>query len=636
MNDIYIIEAIPIARGVENETLTYYSQTKPETGAIIKIPLRRKSVSGLVVRVESTKNLKLEIRSAKFQLKRIEAVSSCRLIQEAAVNAARETAQHFAGSPGTVLNSVIPRAILESTPELQIPKKKNIDRSMTVTPKAVLQENDDDRFVHYRSLIRESFAKNESLFFCVPTAREVNKARNYLSRGIEKYTIAFHGYLSKKEIVSLWKKSLSSEHPILIIGTGIFLTIPRHDLKTIIIEQEHSSAYRTFSRPFFDYRIFAEKYAENIEAKIIFGDSLLRIETLWRSEEEHFTEISPLKFRSLNKVNQYIVDMRKSISKESRTFKIFSEELTEILSKTESEHRHTILFSTRRGLSPTTVCGDCGSIVKCKSCHASVILHRGNLESGGNFFLCHSCGERRSAAEKCVVCGNWKLIPLGIGSELIEDEIKKIFPKLSVSRIDSDTATTQKKAEQIVTKFQNSPSGVLIGTEAMFFTGIKPVDNVCIVSLDALFSIPDFRIHEKIIHFIMSLRDLSLNTFILQTRNPDEAVLRDAYAGHLADFYHREIKMRRHLSYPPFSVLIKITAEGDKDDISKIMETIRTDISPYDLSVFPAFIKTSRNKHALHGIIKVPYGKWVDEKLLRVIKKLPASILICVNPESVL
>jgi len=633
MKNPCLIDVIPVSRNVGAEILSYFAAEPIDEGTIVHVSLRKRTIPALVVGNRPVRDVKSEIRSADFEIKKITSIGGRAVVRKELIEAARRTGRFFVGTTGSILNHCIPQAILESSGDLPETIQESASEKAKL-PKTLLQTDDDDRVAHYKRLIRESFARKESIFFCVPTTRDASRIREEISRGIEEYTFTLHGSLPRKEIVRLWKKALAEPHPILIVATGLFISLPRHDLRCIVLEQEHSSAYRSFSRPYFDLRMLAEQYADAIGARIIFGDSLVRIETLWRADEEHFAELAPVKFRSFNKTEQSIIDMRPYSKEGGKEFSVFSEELMRALTRANEDNYKIILFATRRGLAPSTVCGDCGNLVRCTTCKAPIVLHRSSAGGGGNFFLCHSCGERRDAAEKCAHCDSWKLVPLGIGTERVEEELARLFPTLPRTTIDSSTAPSQAKLNQMVETFLSSPKGVLVGTESLLYANLKQVETVAIVSLDSLFSIPDFRIHEKIVHLILSLRSLAQHNFILQTRNPSEEVLKDAYTGHLADFYRRETSIRERFKYPPFSVLIKVTLQGDKDAIAEQMERLRHDLEPIPFTVFPAFIRTTSGKHALHGLMKIPRKEWVDERIFKILRSLPPDTIVQVNPES--
>jgi primosomal protein N' len=85
-----------------------------------------------------------------------------------------------------------------------------------------------------------------------------------------------------------------------VIATGGFLSLPRHDLETIVVEREASRFYKIMRRPFLDVRQVAETYATKNGMRIFFADNFLRLETLYRHEEGELVEASPFKFRSLS------------------------------------------------------------------------------------------------------------------------------------------------------------------------------------------------------------------------------------------------------------------------------------------------------------------------------------------------
>ena len=50
------------------------------------------------------------------------------------------------------------------------------------------------------------------------------------------------------------------------------------------------------------------------------------------------------------------------------------------------------------------------------------------------------------------------------------------------------------------------------------------VDHVAVVSLDSLFSLPDFRIQEKIMYTMIRLRTQAMRSFMVQTRKAEEKI----------------------------------------------------------------------------------------------------------------
>ncbi len=641
-----ILEVIPIARGINKDTLSYFTGSDIPIGAIIKVPLRKRIVPALVINSKDVGDSKAEIKNSSFPLKKIAKIKYVSLLSKNFVDAAEVTANYYVGHIGSVLNSIIPKTILENIDKIEIPENNiSITNKVTsstgkTTPadKFVIQSNDEDRYAQYKSIIREGFAKNSSVFFCLPTIQDIKKAKNSLHKGIEPYTFVLHSSLSKKEIIETINKILKEKHPLLIIGTGGFLTIPRNDIGTIVLDKENSRSYKTQTRPYLDIRKFAEILAEKINSKIIFGDLLLRTDTIWRQKEGELVELASLKFRSLTTSTQEIIDMRsiqKAVEeKEYKSgFRIISDVLEQKIKSNIENNEHMFIFTGRRGLSPSTVCADCGNVVKCNSCGAHTVLHKSTIE---NFFLCHKCGERRSALEKCSHCGGWRLTTLGIGSELVEEKIREFYPKGNIYRIDADITTTHKRAQDTADKFYNSPQGILIGTEMALLYLTEKIENTAVVSIDSFFSIPDFRINERVLNILLKIRSVTDKNFIIQTRDITQKVFDYAVKGNLVDFYKDEISDREKFNFPPFATLIKISISGSKNEVLESVENIQKMIEPYEIDVFPAFIPQAKGKYGVNGIIKIPHNKWPDKELCEKLKNLPMDVLVNVDPDSLI
>src|SRR3989344_5538344 len=130
----------------------------------------------------------------------------------------------------------------------------------------VIQSQYEERIHHYKSIVREELAKNKSVFLCLPTAADMENIAVELGRGIEKYVFVLSGKMPRKKITEEWKKIVEEKHPVLIIATKSFLSLPRRDFGAIIIDQESSSAYKNQKRPYTDARKATEIISDKIKA----------------------------------------------------------------------------------------------------------------------------------------------------------------------------------------------------------------------------------------------------------------------------------------------------------------------------------------------------------------------------------
>ena len=641
-----ILTVVPISRGISKDHLTYFTKKDISVGSIVSIPLRKKTTYGLVIGSQIASELKSELKSLSYNIRKIENIEARKFLSDEFIKACEKIAEYNAGSVGSVLSALIPKIILEESDKLVFKPEKLGKPQYFETN--LLQSDDEERYATYRALVREEFAKGHSVFFCMPTTEDLLNAKTILEKGIENYTFLLHGNLAKKDTLALWNKVVEEKHPVLIIATGSFLGIPRNDLGTIVLENESSRSYKMQVRPFIDIRTVAEMLAKELNIRLILGDKLLRIETLWEGKEGKYTELSPLKFRSLGRSDSEIVDIRSPENMKKKEFYFISDKLKDLLRKSLVDNEHTFLFCGRKGLYPMTLCSDCGTIVVCKNCNSPVVLYgkrevistrQKATQNKGNLFVCHHCGERRETDELCKHCGGWRLNPFGIGIERVFEEIKNLFPKANVLLMDKEHIKTHTQAVKTRELFYGKPS-IMLGTEMALTYLNQKIENAVVVSLDSYFSIPDFQINEKIFHILITLRDISEKKFLIQTRQESDSLgyklIDYAVRGNLIDFYRDEIEDRRKIGYPPFTTYVKITLEGEKAAVKKSMQETIEFMKPFEMEVFDAWKAGGITKYSMHGLISLLKGKWVDKELLAKLRALPPQYTVRIDPVTLL
>ena len=693
-----IITVIPLTRSKFVDTLTYFTATEVPVGAIVSVPLRSKTIFAIVTESKPGQDMKSDIKNSTYAIRKLGKVNASMFFPASFMESCRLLADYYATSIGAIIDTLISDTLLENASDIAPPLPAQtafISLPTSTDETYAVQGDDTDRVSSWRSLIRQEFARKKSISIYAPTVEDAKSAFASLEKGIEGYIFLLHGGLPKKKIIETWTAVANTEHPIVVVATGSFSLIPRSDIDTVIIERENGRGWISQKQPYMDVRHALETIARRRRQTVYLADSLLRTETLRRVDEHEIAEGSPFKWRSVSTARDILVDMKKSVtasrslsdsvapasqeplqtnlnarsangspgevpaphaailtaastspavssfSPESDTraapapFRIFSPELEELIRLNQEENTHLFILAVRRGHSPTTVCSDCETIVTCRNCSAPVVLHA-SAGTGRNFFMCHKCGERRSANETCITCGSWNLVALGIGIERVQQEIAALFPGADVFRIDADTTKTDKQIKDTMERFRNKPGSILVGTEMAMLHLADKVEHIAVASLDSLFALPDFRIQEKIMYTLIRLRALAARSILVQTRCFDEKIFEWALKGNLSDFHRSTLQERKRFAYPPFSRLIKITIEGKKDDIATSMAAIQKLAEPRELDIFPAFTSTVRNNSVIHGLIKVEPGQWPDVELVAKLRSLPPNVSVKINPESLL
>jgi len=627
---MFVIRVAPITKGVSKEELTYFSGHPFSPGEIVKVPLRNKEVSALVLKREDAKENRAELRNADFSLRKIKNTSSGYICDEAFINASSLTAESIASNTGAILNSLIPKYILdEHTPLSTLPKNGLHKTSHSIE---ILQTNTSDRITHYKNSVRESFVQKQSVFICMPQKEGVEKMYEATHKGLAPYVYMLHSGIGKKKILEYWDEIVSSSHPVVIIATPQFLSIPRSDIATYILEEEQSPSYKMQIKPYLDVRLFIEHLAKERNARLVLGDTILQIETLYRYKEGLISHLHPPKFKYPSGPRTRVVDMstyKNPIGK--KRFELFSDEVRFIIEKKVVEKKENLfLFVGRKGLYPLTVCADCGEYVVCKKCGTPTTVQ--NYHSS-RLFVCNACGTTRPTEERCANCHSWKLQALGIGVDLIYEEIQKMYPNISTFLIDKASTPTPKKARSIWNEFKQKDGSILVGThQALGY--IEEVDNSAIISIDALFSVPDFRMSEKIFSLILSIRSKTRERMVIQIRNADRDLIEYAHKGNIADFYKEEITLRKQFSFPPFTRFIKLTLIAPYTHIEKEVESMKNLFKGLSLELFPALSTSASNKRALNIIIRITKNE--ESVVFPILKTLPPWVRVEVDPLTLL
>lgn len=630
-----LLHVYPISRGIAKDELTYFTSIEAAPGSIVSVPLRSKTIPALIISSEDVSDARAELRQSDFALRKIAARSARALFFPAYVDAILKASEYYAAAPGALFAATIPSTLFKEPLKLSLPEK--ILESKTggvIGEKLIFQGGPTERLEHHKNLVREEFARNRSVFILVPTVRDLERLNVFLSRGIPDFVFALHGSLPEKEMRARWNKAVTLDHPVVIIGTGSFLSIPRSDIGTIIVERESAGSYKAMARPFADMRVVAERMAEALHARFILADLPLRVESVHRFRAGDFDERAPIRTRAVATAEATLVDMREEKSPDKKEkFVVLSQTLVTGIKETLAAKENVFLFTVRRGMSPLTVCEDCGNTVLCDVTKTPVTLHKGPK---GNVFVCHSCGAIRPGDERCRFCNSWRLQSLGIGSQFVEELVRKTFPDTELFAIDRDRTKTHREAAKVSEKFAAAKGAILLGTEMALPYLPDAVPLAGIVSIDSLLSLPEWNAFERVFGIITRLRSAASKKLILQSRKTEADVLEFALRGNTSDFYKGELEARKQFGYPPFTMFIKITCEGTAAKASSDMKDVENAFEPYGFSGRSHLMHTGKGRYVVHGFLRIQKKEWPNPEIVSLLRSLPPHITVTVDPDSIL
>jgi len=221
---------------------------------------------------------------------------------------------------------------------------------------------------------------------------------------------------------------------------------------------------------------------------------------------------------------------------------------------------------------------------------------------------------------------------LGIGIELVAQELKRLLPDVPVFQFDRDSITTHRNARSTIQEFYETPGSILLGTEMVLPYLTESVATSVVVSLDSLLSVPEWNIYERILSIVLRIRERTEQDLFIQTRKPDEEILDHALKGNLGAFYRAELKDRKEFNYPPFTTLIKVSIDGTPAQIRLMMEQVENALKPYGFTPIPHVLHTSKAHHVMHGFLRMKREQWPNDDLATLLKSFPSNVTVEVDP----
>lgn len=574
---MYLLTVSPLANGIPYEELSYFSKDEVHPGDLVEITIRKRVCRALVLSVVDAQEEKQSLKNASFVTKKISKIVVKGFLHQKLWSALFSSSSYILRNVGTVIYDLLSEKAFDELVPLVVPQE---ERGFELL---LLEQNYENRMLRFKTTIREMFSKKKSLVLFFPTITDLENAKDSLSKGIDDYVVALHSSLTDKQYAASYETLRKSEHPLLILTTPSLLPWIRSDLGLVVIEREHSSYYYTHGDHGYDMRTVLEFVCKASMIPCLLGSHMLSLRAHMLYNTKDAIEIMPLQFR--NDANVLVVPM----TEDNRTASPFlSRQALEILYALKTTKKgHYFLYAHRKGMYPTTICSDCGELFTCANCHRPYVLHK---IGGMRTYVCHGCEAiiqlNEETSLSCRHCGGWRMATLGVATTGIEEELTRLGIPLFV--IDGERTNSRAKVKKVYREWSESQYGILIGTE-MAHNVLSGCDGIIILSLDSLFSLPEYRTDEKILSLVTEMAEklhrgsAVSSPLILQTRLKNLPVIKQLTVPSFRDVYSTLLKEREQFLFPPYYTVIKASFENLSDDVRKRFEQ---ELEPYTVFWF--------------------------------------------------
>ena len=373
----------------------------------------------------------------------------------------------------------------------------------------------------------------------------------------------YHSGLSKGERYDEWMRMVRGDVD-LVIGARSALFAPLPKLGLIIVDEEHDSSYKQETSPRYQARDAAVVRAKLENALVTLGSGTPSVQSIHNTKNGRYhLLLMPDRIEKRPPPDVEIVDMKTLEGKQSRS-EILSPKLREALDQNQTAGNQAIIFLNRRGFHRLFLCRSCGESVRCPNCDVALTYHLKEDQ-----LACHYCGFYSGAQKKCPLCGSDGIRSYGFGTEKLEQTLQELFPEARIARLDADSTRKKGRAFQILKRFSEHKTDILVGTQ-MITKGydFPRVTLVGVVAADLSLGFPDFRAGERTFQILSQVAGRSgrgdqKGRVIIQTFNPDHYALVTATSHDYQSFFVKERELRKQLGYPPFSHLACLRIFGN-------------------------------------------------------------------------
>ena len=439
----------------------------------------------------------------------------------------------------------------------------------------------------YLSVLENVLMRGKQALVLVP---EIGLTPQTIARFRERFQApidVLHSGLNDSERLAVWLRARQGKTAI-VIGTRSALFTPLARPGVIIIDEEHDSSYKQQEGWRYQARDLAVFRAREENIPIVMGTATPALETLHNVRSGKYRQLDLTKRAGNAKpALQQLIDL-KGVQLKGGLAPALIGKMRQHL----QANNQVLLFLNRRGYSPTLLCHDCGWIAECQRCERYYTLHQYQRQ-----LRCHHCDSQRPVPNQCPQCGSTHLLPVGIGTEQLEEHLSTLFPNVPVSRIDRDTTSRKGALEQHLADVHRGGARILVGTQ-MLAKGHHFPDVTLVALLDvdgALFS-ADFRAAERFAQLYTQVagragRAGKQGEVLLQTHHPEHPLLQTLlYQGYFA-FAQQTLLERQSVFLPPWTSHALFRAEDmDNHQAAEFLQQLRNLLEASPLKDAPLWI----------------------------------------------
>lgn len=630
--EYYEVAPMRIARA-GHDTFTYASDTPLLRGQVVLVELGKKQFAGLVIK---------KVGPPTYDTKPIVEIIEQIPLPAALVDTVLWMSAYYSTPLATVLQTVLPRGLTKKRRDriassrvssrdrthflLNTYQQAAVDELTDMTPGSALLHGvtGSGKTRVYIELAQQAIAQGKSVIILVPEIALTSQLVDEFSHHFDDIILT-HSRQTEAERHIAWKAALNSTTPRVVVGPRSGLFMPLKNVGLIVIDEAHEPSFKQEQAPRYSALRVASTYAHYGHGKAVFGSATPLISDYFLAQHSGRPVIS-MNTRAKQDASVSTVELidltKKHLFKKHR---FLSDKLIAKLEETFASGNQALIFHNRRGSASTTLCENCGWTAICPRCFIPFTLH-----SDHHGLTCHICGAKDRVPTSCPECHEADVIHKGIGTKLIETELRKLFPKQTIARFDADTPSDESVDNRYKELYDGSID-LIIGTQVIAKgLDLPKLRTVGVIQADAGLSMPDYGSSERTFQLLAQVvgrvgRTYHASDVIIQSYQPTHPAVVDGIAQNYVHFYGETIKERKRAHFPPFSFLLQLTCVYKTEaaairNAQSLARELKKHTAP-DVEILgptPAFYERQHDTYRWQLLLKSPKRAELIDALIHV------------------
>jgi primosomal protein N' (replication factor Y) len=481
--------------------------------------------------------------------------------------------------------------------------------------------------------VEATLASGRDAIVLVPEVTLVPQLADRLHATAGQALSVLHSGLSAGERHDEWIRIMAGDARV-VVGTRSAVFAPLRNLGLVVLDEAHDMGYKADRTPRYDARWAAGRRAALSGARVVQATATPDVVSVYRVRTGAARRVR-LATRRVGAAPQVtIVDMRAELAAGNRS--VLSETLADGLARL-SAGRQAILLINRRGAATFVLCRDCGEPLRCPECLMPLVHHLATAE-----LRCHHDGRAAVLPTRCPNCNSPRIRYFGAGTQRVEAEVRSRFPRLRVSRLDSDAVAARRRFESIYDDFVAGRIDVLVGTQlAAKGLDLPSVTLAGVVAADVTLHLPDYLAAERTFQLLAQVagragRGPLSGQVVIQTYAPDHPAIRAASRLDVDAFVDGELPRREAFGYPPYGWLARLlVADADRRRGEDRAEAAAAAVAGPRVDVLgpvPAWVPRRAGRWRWQVVVRAG----TEDARADALERVPASIGIDVDPGSLL